>query len=85
MWSARWGLLYERRLNGNAIPEVRMNENENNDSSPRSKKPYERPAFVVVALRPDEAVLGSCKSATASGAGTVGRCGNPTPCNRLGS
>ena len=62
-----------------------MNESEKSDFSPRSKRRYERPAFVVVALRPDEAVLGSCKSATASGAGTVGRCGNPTPCNSLGS
>ena len=85
MRSARWRLLYERRLNGLAIPEVRMNENENNDSSPRSKKPYVKPAFVVVALRPDEAVLGACKTNGASGPGNRGRCRSLSNCSSQGS
>ncbi len=46
-----------------------MNENEKDDSSPRSKKPYVKPAFLVIALRPDEAVLGACKTNGASRAG----------------
>ena len=85
MWGARWGLLYERLLNGKAIPEVRMNENENSDSSPRSKKPYVKPAFVVVALRPDEAVLGACKTNGASGPGNRGRCRSLGNCSSQGS
>jgi hypothetical protein len=31
------------------------------------KKKYEKPTLSEVALRPDEAVLGNCKSMTASG------------------
>ena len=62
-----------------------MNENENDDSSPRSKKPYEKPAFVVVALRPDEAVLGACKTNGASGPGNRGRCRSIGNCSSQGS
>lgn len=51
-----------------------MNENENDDSSPLSKKPYVKPAFLVIALRPDEAVLGACKTNGSAGPGNRGRC-----------
>jgi hypothetical protein len=34
---------------------------------PGQKKPYEKPTLSEVALRPEEAVLGSCKSASLSG------------------
>lgn len=31
------------------------------------KKPYESPRITVISLRPEEAVLGHCKSSTAAG------------------
>lgn len=37
------------------------------DEPERKKKPYEKPAISVVALRPDEAVLGNCKTVAVSG------------------
>jgi hypothetical protein len=33
----------------------------------QSRKPYEKPTLSEVALRPDEAVLGNCKTMTVSG------------------
>lgn len=42
-----------------------------------SKKPYTPPQFTVINLRPQEAVLGTCKSPSAGGPG------NGT-CNALG-
>jgi len=43
--------------------------------SEKPKKPYRKPEFIQVALRPEEAVLGFCKSTTAAGPG------GPAPCN----
>lgn len=41
------------------------------DTENRSKKAYETPRMSVISLRPEEAVLGSCKnSSTAGPAGT---------------
>jgi hypothetical protein len=37
------------------------------DEPERKKKPYEKPMVCVVALRPDEAVLGNCKTVAVSG------------------
>lgn len=37
------------------------------------KKPYQAPALTTISLRPEEAVLGHCKSPTA-GSGTSGTC-----------
>ena len=34
---------------------------------PSGRKPYEKPALAEVALRPDEAVLGSCKTMGVAG------------------
>jgi hypothetical protein len=50
-----------------------------------TKKPYERPEIKRFPLRPHEAVLGFCKSATANGPGGFNSCNNPTPCRTLGS
>lgn len=51
------------------------------------KRPYEKPEVKQVALRPEEAVLGACK--TSSGAGGSGpgggNCRRPAPCSSLGS
>lgn len=49
-----------------------------------SKKPYAKPEIKQVTLRPEEAVLGSCKTSKISGPGQ-GRCSVPSPCSSLAS
>lgn len=44
--------------------------------SGKPKKPYVKPEFIQVALRPEEAVLGSCKSSVYNGPNTGGKCWN---------
>lgn len=61
-----------------------MND-DNRDDVRRQRKTYQKPAMVVVALRPDEAVLGSCKSLSASGPGNPARCRTGIACNSIGS
>jgi hypothetical protein len=39
----------------------------NPDESSDEKKPYQKPTLSEVALRPEEAVLGNCKSAGITG------------------
>lgn len=53
-----------------------------NDNGIRPKKKYEAPRIAVISLRPEEAVLGSCKS---SGAGPGGTCGVVGTCPTAGS
>lgn len=48
------------------------------------KKPYEKPDVSQVSLRPEEAVLGSCKTSKISGPGQ-GRCSSPSACSSLTS
>ncbi len=60
-----------------------MNKGKSDDSL-RHKRPYRKPALVVVALKPDEAVLGSCKTAGNSGPGSGGQC-RPSSCRSQGS
>ena len=48
----------------------------------QEKKPYKKPQLKQVSLRPEEAVLGSCKSAGTSGPGS-GNCAVPG-CSSLG-
>jgi len=58
-----------------------MNESDN----PREpKKPYAKPEIRQVALRPEEAVLGSCKTSKTSGPGQ-GKCSAPSACSSLAS
>ncbi len=47
------------------------------------KKPYEKPEVRRVLLRPEEAVLGACKSASA--AGPLGATCSTTSCPETGS
>ena len=47
------------------------------------KKKYESPRLTVISLRPEEAVLGSCKSSTASG--PVAPSCSSLSCSSLGS
>jgi hypothetical protein len=44
------------------------------------KKPYAKPQIQEVPLRPDEAVLGGCKTASTSGPAQH-RCTNPSNCS----
>ncbi len=44
-----------------------MSEVPNNKGEKESRKPYEPPALVSISLRPEEAVLGACKSSFLSG------------------
>ncbi|MEE9501666.1 MAG: hypothetical protein V3V48_06290 [Candidatus Aminicenantaceae bacterium] len=50
----------------------------------QSKKPYKKPELKKVALKPDEAVLGYCKSDNKRGPG-IGVCDSPTRCYVIGS
>jgi hypothetical protein len=45
-----------------------------NQNSARGTKPYEAPKIIRVSLRPDEAVLGHCKTPSAAGPAATG-CG----------
>ena len=48
------------------------------------KKSYEKPSVVRYTLRPEEAVLGFCKTSTSAGA-NGGTCITVNPCMSLGS
>lgn len=37
------------------------------DGAPQKKEPYESPRVSVISLRPEEAVLGSCKNSSSAG------------------
>ena len=50
------------------------------------KKPYYKPQLIQVPLRPDEAVLGACKTTSGSTAGPGGsNCRIPVQCYALKS
>jgi hypothetical protein len=51
----------------------------------QAKKPYARPVLKQVALRPEEAVLGNCKTAGISGPVSTGNCAPGGPCSTQGS
>lgn len=55
-----------------------------NDVHTEEKKPYEKPEVRRFPLRPEEAVLGFCKSASAAGA-SGGNCFVTGPCQTAGS
>lgn len=48
------------------------------------KKAYQRPVVKRYPLRPDEAVLGFCKSGAVINSGAA-NCGAPVPCRTRGS
>lgn len=55
------------------------------DNQPlKSRRPYRKPAITQVSLRPEEAVLGACKTMSVGGPGQ-GTCGFPAPCSSPGS
>jgi hypothetical protein len=49
------------------------------NQKPDEKKPYAKPQIQEVPLRPDEAVLGGCKTASTSGPAQH-RCTTPSNC-----
>ena len=52
--------------------------------TPQQKKPYIKPELQQVPLRPEEAVLGNCKTTGVSGPGQAA-CNSPTSCSTQGS
>jgi hypothetical protein len=61
-----------------------MDETSSNDQAEGPKRPYAKPQIQEVPLRPDEAVLGGCKTAAVSGPAQH-RCNNPSACSALTS
>jgi hypothetical protein len=49
------------------------------------KKPYTKPEVKQVQLKPEEAVLGFCKTTGISGPAYVNKCSNPPACAGQGS
>lgn len=54
------------------------------DGQPTTKQPYAKPEIKQVSLRPEEAVLGSCKTNKISGPGQA-KCSTPSACSSLTS
>jgi hypothetical protein len=54
------------------------------ESAAGRKKPYQKPEIRQVALRPEEAVLGSCKSSTAGGPAQL-HCNSTSSCHNIAS
>ena len=61
-----------------------MNQNQDDDSGNTTRKPYVKPDIKQVDLTPEEAVLGSCKTATVTGP-AQGTCQFPAACSSQGS
>jgi hypothetical protein len=56
------------------------------DAERGSQKPYEAPKVTRVNLRPEEAILGACKTASISGPSSGSNpCAFPLPCPATGS
>ena len=61
-----------------------MDETTSKDQADGEKRPYAKPQIQEVPLRPDEAVLGGCKTSSTSGQ-TQHRCDSPSACAALTS
>jgi len=57
----------------------------NSDNEQPIKKIYEPPRVASISLRPEEAVLGHCKTASGGGNSTMGSCFPIGICNSVGS
>jgi hypothetical protein len=62
----------------------RMDHRENT-TVPRGRRPYEKPAIIEVELRPEEAVLGNCKTNGGGPGPFQGVCDSPAACNTIAS
>jgi hypothetical protein len=54
------------------------------DETTPEKKPYEKPTLAETPLRPDEAVLGNCKTVSVAGP-VMADCTNFVGCSTVGS
>jgi hypothetical protein len=72
-------------MGDNAETETRMrdHDNERNDQE-RGRRPYTPPSITRFPLRPEEAVLGFCKTPDSSGP-NIGNCAIPSACSTMGS
>jgi len=70
------------RLRGERQGGRRMDKGAEKAGTP--KKSYAKPSVSKVELRPEEAVLGFCKSSSRSGP-VQAKCNTPTRCRALGS
>jgi hypothetical protein len=59
-------------------------EGDDDEGAESKKVPYQKPVVHQVALRPEEAVLGACKTA-GSGGPVSGSCTVPVNCSTTGS
>jgi hypothetical protein len=57
-----------------------VDETRDQATNERARKPYVKPQIQEVPLRPEEAVLGGCKTASKSGS-TQFRCNAPKKCS----
>jgi hypothetical protein len=57
-----------------------MDETDTKTATDTARKPYEKPQVQEVPLRPDEAVLGNCKTSSTSGPAQH-RCTTPSACS----
>jgi hypothetical protein len=57
-----------------------VDDTNTNGKSEDPKKPYTKPQIQEVPLRPDEAVLGNCKTSAVSGPAQA-RCTSPSNCS----
>jgi len=64
-------------------PVTEMSTNAESNKT-QAKKPYEKPQVKQVMLKPEEAVLGACKSSSARGP-IQSACDWPRPCRVTGS
>ena len=55
---------------------------DDSSAADQTKLPYTKPEVREVPLRPEEAVLGACKTSTRSGPAQL-RCSFPTSCSSL--
>jgi hypothetical protein len=54
------------------------------ENSPAKKKKYDPPAITIISLRPEEAVLGNCKSMSIGGP-VQSHCSSLPGCSSVGS
>jgi hypothetical protein len=57
----------------------------NSEGEIKQKKPYTKPEITLIDLRPEEAVLGNCKTSGSGGPGSIGNCAPVGNCFGQGS
>ena len=65
--------------------EVRVATNGSSDGTVKKRRPYSRPTVRRIHLRPEESVLGTCKSSGVNGPNVASLCTTPINCSASGS